>query len=84
MKNWLTEIDRYAGSDVCKLIVGNKNDLHDKRVVEAATAKDFAESLGECLLRAVLYVALACSLMCKIFPSWRHRQRIASTSTRRS
>ena len=45
VKNWLTEIDRYAGADVCKLIVGNKNDLVDKRVVEANTAKEFAESL---------------------------------------
>lgn len=43
VKMWLQEIDRYATSNVLKLLVGNKCDLLDKRVVDFDTAKEFAE-----------------------------------------
>ena len=46
VKQWLNEIDRYANESVNKLLVGNKCDLEDKRVVEEATAKAFAEEIG--------------------------------------
>lgn len=39
MKQWLSEIDRYASESVNKLLVGNKSDLTSKKVVEYATAK---------------------------------------------
>ncbi|KAG9394301.1 Small GTPase superfamily, ARF type [Carpediemonas membranifera] len=42
---WLEEINRYASEDVCKLLVGNKCDLEDRKAVEYQTAKTFAESL---------------------------------------
>lgn len=38
MKQWLQEIDRYASEGVNKLLVGNKSDLADKKVVEFAVA----------------------------------------------
>ncbi|EDO18852.1 hypothetical protein Kpol_1023p21 [Vanderwaltozyma polyspora DSM 70294] len=44
VKMWLQEIDRYATSTVLKLLVGNKCDLNDKRVVEYDVAKEFAEA----------------------------------------
>lgn len=44
VKMWLQEIDRYATSTVLKLLVGNKCDLADKRVVEYDVAKEFAEA----------------------------------------
>ncbi|QLL31809.1 hypothetical protein HG536_0B06770 [Torulaspora globosa] len=44
VKMWLQEIDRYATSTVLKLLVGNKCDLGDKRVVEYDVAKEFAEA----------------------------------------
>jgi len=44
-KNWLQEIDRYAGGNVTKLLVGNKIDKSN-RVVETAAGQDYAQGLG--------------------------------------
>ena len=46
VKQWLSEIERFACENVNRLLVGNKSDLKDKRKVETATAKEFADSLG--------------------------------------
>ncbi|KAI6889281.1 small GTP-binding protein [Hortaea werneckii] len=46
VKQWLQEIDRYATEGVNKLLVGNKSDMTDKKVVEYQVAKEFADSLG--------------------------------------
>uniref|UniRef100_K7LVB3 Ras-related protein RABD1-like n=1 Tax=Glycine max TaxID=3847 RepID=K7LVB3_SOYBN len=46
VKQWLNEIDRYANDTVCKLLVGNKSDLVDNKVVDSLTAKAFADELG--------------------------------------
>ena len=46
VKQWLHEIDRYAPSNVKKLLVANKIDLASKRAVPAEQAAAFAESLG--------------------------------------
>lgn len=43
VKQWLQEIERYACENVNKLLVGNKSDLTTKKVVDYATAKDFAD-----------------------------------------
>ena len=39
VKQWLNEIDRYANDSVCKLLVGNKCDLVENKVVDTQTAK---------------------------------------------
>jgi Ras-related protein Rab-1A len=46
VKLWLQEIDRYASPDVNKLLVGNKIDMADKKVVDSDLAKAFADSLN--------------------------------------
>ncbi|KAL6513200.1 Ras-related protein rabd1 [Orobanche gracilis] len=46
VKQWLDEIGRYASDSVCKLLVGNKCDLADSKVVDTQTAKAFADELG--------------------------------------
>ncbi|KXS22278.1 GTP-binding protein ypt1 [Gonapodya prolifera JEL478] len=46
VRQWMQEIDRYASEGVNKLLVGNKADLVNKRQVETAEAKEFADSLG--------------------------------------
>ncbi|KAJ3064821.1 GTP-binding protein of the rab, partial [Rhizoclosmatium hyalinum] len=45
VKQWLQEIDRYAVEGVNKLLVGNKSDLKDKKVVDFNAAKEFADTL---------------------------------------
>jgi len=44
-KQWLGEVDRYACENINKILVGNKCDLVDKRVVEYNDVKEFADSL---------------------------------------
>ena len=39
VQRWLSEIDRYCHEHVNKMLVGNKCDLHQKKVVDFATAK---------------------------------------------
>jgi Ras-related protein Rab-1A len=41
VKQWLGEIDRYACQSVNKLLVGNKADLVEKKVVDFNEAKEF-------------------------------------------
>lgn len=50
VKQWLQEIDRYACEGVNKLLVGNKSDLVNKKVVEYGAAKEFADGLGISML----------------------------------
>lgn len=46
VKQWLQEIDRYATEGVNKLLVGNKSDMADKKVVEYTVAKVRASCSG--------------------------------------
>jgi len=45
VKTWLAEIHRYASDNVNKLLVGNKSDLTNKKVVDFEVAKDFADKM---------------------------------------
>ncbi|KAH0666098.1 hypothetical protein KY285_027304 [Solanum tuberosum] len=46
VKQWLSEIDRYASDSVNKLLVGNKCDLTAQKVVSTETAQAFADEIG--------------------------------------
>ncbi|KAM3712326.1 hypothetical protein ACJW31_01G172600 [Castanea mollissima] len=46
VKQWLSEIDRYASENVNKLLVRNKSDLTANKVVSYETAKAFANEIG--------------------------------------
>jgi GTPase SAR1 family protein len=54
VRQWLQEIDRYAGENVNRLLVGNKSDMVAKKVVDFTTAKVSAivccRSVGKGLL----------------------------------
>ena len=44
--NWLIEIEKNAGKNILKVLVGNKCDLEDKRVISFNQGKEFADSYG--------------------------------------
>jgi len=46
VEEWLSEVDRYANENTCKLLVGNKADLSEKREVSEETAQRFADKLN--------------------------------------
>ncbi|KAJ8900316.1 hypothetical protein K2173_024956 [Erythroxylum novogranatense] len=46
VKQWLSEIDRYASENVNKLLVGNKSDLTANKVVSYEAGKAFADEIG--------------------------------------
>ena len=46
LKKWFTQIDNLATPGVCKLLVGNKADLENKRAVTKAEGEAFAANLG--------------------------------------
>merc|ERR1712086_348415 len=43
VERWMTEIERFAGPEVNKMLVGNKCDMVSKKVVDFAQAKEFAD-----------------------------------------
>lgn len=46
LNSWLIEIEKNANKYVYKILIGNKNDLEDKRQVTYAQGKDFADTYG--------------------------------------
>uniref|UniRef100_A0A7N0RGS8 Uncharacterized protein n=1 Tax=Kalanchoe fedtschenkoi TaxID=63787 RepID=A0A7N0RGS8_KALFE len=46
VKQWINEIDRYANDSVCKLLVGNKCDLVESKVVDTQMGQALADELG--------------------------------------
>jgi Ras-related protein Rab-1A len=46
VQHWMSEIDAHASADVCRLIVGNKADLNDKRAVKTEEGETLARQFG--------------------------------------
>ncbi|EAY11403.1 GTP-binding protein YPTM1, putative [Trichomonas vaginalis G3] len=46
LRKWVSDVDRLANKQVCRIIVGNKTDLSDKRAVRRDEGQAFADSLG--------------------------------------
>ena len=44
--NWLIEIEKNANKDVLKILIGNKCDLEEKRVITQKEGESFANSYG--------------------------------------
>lgn len=43
---WMKEVDRLAAPDVCRLIIGNKSDLKEKRAVSTEEGQALAQQYG--------------------------------------
>ena len=46
LNSWLIEIEKNGNKNVYKLLIGNKSDLEDQRVVSKEEGKEFAEING--------------------------------------
>ena len=46
LSNWLIEIEKNANKNVLKILIGNKTDLEEKRVITYNQGKEFADSYG--------------------------------------
>ena len=46
LSNWLIEIEKNGNKNVLKLLIGNKTDLEDKRVISYNQGKEFADTYG--------------------------------------
>ena len=46
LNNWLIEIEKNANKNVFKILIGNKTDLEDKRVISYNQGKEFADNYG--------------------------------------
>jgi len=46
IKNWLRNIEQHASENVNKILIGNKCDLLDKKVIDSARGKALADEIG--------------------------------------
>ena len=46
LSNWLIEIEKNGNKNVLKVLIGNKSDLEDKRVISFNQGKEFADMYG--------------------------------------
>lgn len=46
LRKWVADVDRLGNPQVCRIIVGNKVDLEDKRQVKYEEGQAFADNLG--------------------------------------
>uniref|UniRef100_A0A1B6KRA1 Ras-related protein Rab-21 n=1 Tax=Graphocephala atropunctata TaxID=36148 RepID=A0A1B6KRA1_9HEMI len=46
VKNWVKELKKMLGSDICLVIAGNKIDLEKRRTVPIVDAEEYAKSVG--------------------------------------
>ena len=46
VRTWITEIEKYSQAGVCKILVGNKCDMLDKRQVTEDEGREFAAQFG--------------------------------------
>jgi Ras-related protein Rab-1A len=46
LRRWVQDVDRLGNPQVCRIVIGNKADLEDKRAVRRDEGQSFADRLG--------------------------------------
>ena len=46
LSNWLIEIEKNANKNILKVLIGNKTDLQEKRIISYNQGKEFADTYG--------------------------------------
>ena len=46
VRTWINEIEKYSQAGVCKILVGNKCDMEDRRQVTVEEGQEFAAQFG--------------------------------------
>lgn len=46
VNKWFKDVDRLASPDVCRILIGNKDDMNDVRTVNTKEGQDLAAALG--------------------------------------
>jgi Ras-related protein Rab-1A len=46
LRRWVADVDRLGSPQVCRIVIGNKADLEDKRQVRRDEGQAFADNLG--------------------------------------
>ena len=46
LKNWISDIEKFGKDGVMRILVGNKNDLVEKRLVSEEQGREFAKKFG--------------------------------------
>ena len=46
LSNWLIEIEKNANKNILKVLIGNKTDLEEKRIISYNQGKEFADTYG--------------------------------------
>ncbi len=46
IRHWLKQIDKHAKKDVIKILIGNKEDMIDQKVVDEAEGRSLAQEYG--------------------------------------
>ena len=69
VRTWINEIEKYSQAGVCKILVGNKSDMSDRRQVSFEEGQEFASQFGmpflETSAKATQNVDLAFETMTK-------------------
>jgi Ras-related protein Rab-1A len=58
LRRWIADVDRLGNPQVCKIVIGNKADMEDKRAVRADEGLALANNLGVPFLETSAKTAL--------------------------
>ena len=99
LEQWMKDVDLYSGEEVVKLLIGNKDDMPEKKVVDPAVAREFAKDHNMLFMEASAMRALNVNAAFKLLvaevmhqadtlasqpPAFEHKLRVNMERSRRA